>query len=101
MTVDICLREGIVSAVGHEVRGCLLCEAAASVIGQEAVGESPSMLQTLAGQVQTMLEKEVVPKNIWHDLEMFRPVSRYPSRHLCVLLPFQALRGALDDADNA
>jgi hypothetical protein len=32
----------------------------------------------------------------WPELEMFRPVSGVKSRHECVLLPFDALREALD-----
>ena len=33
----------------------------------------------------------------WPELEMFRPVSGVKSRHECVLLPFEALRAALDE----
>ena len=38
ITIDVRMDGERVAAVGHQVRGCLLCEAAASVIGAHAAG---------------------------------------------------------------
>ena len=97
--MDVCIDSGTVCSVGHVVRGCLLCEAAASVIAEEAIGETPKDLQAITLLVQSMLESGSPIKATWDGLEMFRPVAGYRSRHLCVLLPFQALVGALEDVD--
>ena len=95
--MEVCVESGNVSSVGHVVRGCLLCEAAASVIAEEAIGESAEKLETVTRSVQSMLETDADMDTDWEGLEMFRPVAGYRSRHLCVLLPFQALVGALED----
>ena len=98
VTMDVCVEAGRVSSVGHVVRGCLLCEAAASVIAEEAIGESAAKLEAVTHTVRSMLETDTDMDTDWEGLEMFRPVAAYRSRHLCVLLPFQALVGALGEA---
>lgn len=100
VTMDVLLQGGNVTGVGHVVRGCLLCEAAASVIAEQAIGETLDELQAITRGVQSMLESDSPAAPGWDGLEMFRPVASYRSRHLCVLLPFQALIGALEDARN-
>ena len=75
-----------------------MCEAAASVIAEEAIGETLDDLRAISRGVQSMLESDSLVEIGWDGLEMFRPVANYRSRHLCVLLPFQALIGALENA---
>lgn len=99
--MDVLVESGNVTGVGHVVRGCLLCEAAASVISEEAIGESLDKLQAITSDVQSMLESDAPLETQWQGLSMFRPVANYRSRHLCVLLPFQALIGALEDANKS
>lgn len=96
VTMDVRLRDHRVAAVGHEVRGCLLCEAAASVIARCAPGVEGYILRAVTGEVQRMLQGNGTPR--WGDLSMFAPVREYRSRHECVMLPFRALLEALDDA---
>ena len=48
MTLDLNLADGRVLEVGHKVRGCLLCQAAAAAIGERAPGETPAALRALA-----------------------------------------------------
>lgn len=93
--MDVCTDADIVASIGYVVRGCLLCEAAASVIAEEAIGERAKNLYAITDLVQSMLETKSPTRFEWASLEMFRPVADYRSRHLCVLLPFQALVGAL------
>lgn len=102
VTIDVCLDADIIASIGYVVRGCLLCEAAVSVIAEQAVGESAKNLYTITDLVQSMLESELKSpiQTQWGALEMFRPVADYPSRHLCVLLPFQALVNALKDIES-
>ena len=98
VTMDVVVESGNVSGVGHVVRGCLLCEAAASVIAEEAIGETLDDLRAISRGVQSMLDSDSPLETEWDGLEMFRPVANYRSRHLCVLLAFQALIGALEYA---
>jgi len=96
--VDVRLHEDRVEALGHEVRGCLLCEAAASMIGARAPEQSVAALRAVCTGVEEMIrEGDGVPAG-WPELEAFMPVRGYRSRHRCVLLPFEALSKALDAA---
>jgi NifU-like protein involved in Fe-S cluster formation len=97
VTVDLTFADGRVRAVGHKVRGCLLCQAAAAAIAARAPGETPARLREIAGALPGALAQ--TPETIgefWSELAAFTPVHAYKSRYDCVLLPFAALTRALD-----
>ncbi len=99
VTIDVVVEQSALTAVGHKVRGCALCRASAAVIGAHAPGEDPARLKDIAGAITAMLKSTgPVPDGAWQTLEAFRPVVDHKSRHDCVLLPFQALIEALDQA---
>ena len=101
ITLDLALDAGRVAAVGHKVRGCLLCQAAASAIGANAVGRTPDQLRATAADVEAMLKGHPMPADGWPELAAFEPVRGYKSRHECVALPFEALTEALGQAEAA
>ena len=85
------------SEIGHVVRGCVLCEAAAAIIVEAGTGVAAADLRAAADRVRDMLEHDGPPPDgRWQKAGMFLPVRPHPSRHDCVLLPFQALVEALD-----
>ena len=102
VTLDLDLRDGRVGAVGHKVRGCLLCQAAAAVIGERAPGRTPSELRNLVQELGEAIAKapEAAGRR-WPELAAFAPVHPHKSRHECVMLPFEALTQALDRAEKA
>ncbi len=88
-----------VDAIGQVVKGCVLCEAVASIIAERAVGSNQAQLQSVADQVRGMLKTGgEVPIDHWSPLAAFLPVRDYKSRHQCVLLAFDALLDAFEDA---
>lgn len=93
VTIDLRLSGGSVTAIGHEVRGCLLCEAAAAVIAELAPGRTSAELGSLVGGVGAMM-RDGAPAPV-PELEIFTPVQQVKSRRDCVLLPFSALAKAL------
>jgi NifU-like protein involved in Fe-S cluster formation len=100
VTLDLRLAEGRVDAVGHKVRGCLLCQAAAAVIAARAPGETPAALQRTAERQGLAIRKDpVAAEGLWPELAAFAPVHAHRSRHDCVLLPFEALTRALGAAE--
>ncbi len=102
VTLDLTLADGRVDAVGHKVRGCLLCQAAAAVIAARAPGETPAALQQTAGRLDRAIRKEpAAAEGLWPELAAFAPVHAHRSRHDCVLLPFEALTRALAEAAAA
>ncbi|HEX4570640.1 MAG TPA: iron-sulfur cluster assembly scaffold protein [Dongiaceae bacterium] len=83
VTIDLALADDRVAAVGHQVRGCLLCEAAAELAAAGAAARA------------IVNEGAAAPAGDWSALAVFAPVHDIKSRRDCVLLPFEALAKAL------
>jgi nitrogen fixation NifU-like protein len=100
VTLELRMQDGHIGAVAHKVRGCLLCEAAASVIGANAPGATPAEIAAACEAVTALVKDGAdIPADGWGDLSIFHPVTAHKSRHYCVLLPFEALQRALEEAD--
>ena len=93
--MEVKLTAGRIAALAHRVKGCLLCRAAAAVIGKRANGASAEEIERIAAQLTEMLERQGPPPADWAELAAFAPVHGHRSRYGCVLLPIQALLGAL------
>jgi nitrogen fixation NifU-like protein len=84
-----------IDALVHETKGCLLCRAAASIVGLRAPGARVAEVERAAAALDALLaggEDAALP---WPELAVFRPVRDHPARHGCVSLPMQALRQAV------
>lgn len=90
--IDLRMSGSRIADLAHEVRGCVLCEAAAGVIGRLAVGLDREGVARLAAEADKALAGETPEIQ---ELQAFSPVSRHRSRHDCVRLPFQALSEAI------
>ncbi len=99
--MEVKLSGGRIEAVAHQVRGCLLCRAAASVISKHAAGASPEEIDRVSIAVSEMLEKQAPPPAGWQELDAFVPVHGHRSRYRCVQLPFEALLAALRAATES
>jgi nitrogen fixation NifU-like protein len=101
VTLDLNLVDGRVREVGHKVRGCLLCQAAAAAISERAPGETPEALRTVARDLGDAIARAPeTAGRLWPELAAFAPVHAHKSRHECVLLPFEALTQALDQIET-
>jgi len=97
VTLDIKVTDGVISDIGHRVRGCMLCEAAAAMIGQHAHGVATADVGAARIGLQAVLSGDT-PTTSWAPVDDFAAVGGFKSRHECVLLPFEALEKAVDDA---
>ena len=98
---DVVLDGCTILRLAHRVRGCLLCEACASVIGASAPGSTRAELSAMRSVVDSLLATgaaDFSPR--WDALVMFTPVHDYKSRHECVTLAFDAIDAALDAAET-
>lgn len=93
--IEVTLAGGRIEALAHDVRGCLLCQAAASLLGLRGAGLDAAQAGMLREQVAAMLAGQAPPAG-WPELALFAPVRPHRNRHGCVLLPFEALLAALD-----
>lgn len=86
-----------ISAAANELKGCVLVQASASLLSENAIGRTEGEIAALHADVTAMLNGGDVPAGVWSGYEVFKPASAYRSRHTCVLLPIEALLGALKD----
>ncbi len=99
VTVDIKTANGQVAELAQEVRACVLCQASASIVGEQSVGASADDLRETEAAVTAMLRDSAAPPDgRWSDMAVFESVRKFRSRHQCVLLPIEALRSALEKA---
>ena len=95
VTVEVMLADGHIAALAHETRACILTQASAALLGRIAPGMNAAALARLEAGVRAMLKDGVPPP--LPDYGAFE--GALPGRHVCVLLPFQALREALELAE--
>lgn len=103
VSIDVHVVGGRLRGVAHRVRGCLLCEAAASIIAANAIGETAEELALVSAALSDALADALADGFTdgsigWQDLEVFAPVARHRSRHRCVTLAFEALACAMAQA---
>jgi nitrogen fixation protein NifU and related proteins len=95
VTIQIRLADQQIADFRHQVRGCMLCKASASLLASLARGVTPhdivELRKSLTEAIKSTCE-EVVFKAC-HDI--FRPVRKHRSRYSCILLPYDAAIQAL------
>jgi NifU-like protein involved in Fe-S cluster formation len=100
--VDIAVRDGLITAYGHEISACALGQTSAAVVAREIVGTPLDEVRELRTQMHAMLkENGAPPSGKWSDLKYLEPVRDYRPRHMSTLLVFDALVEALDKVDLA
>ena len=98
ITLDVKFREQTIADVGHQVRGCALCQASASVMASAVVGQTKTAALAMQDKIKAMLGGGDPPQAPWEEMAIFTPVRRHKSRHDCVVLPFDALSQAIAQA---
>jgi len=96
VTMDLEIKDGRITAVGHRVRGCALCEAAAEVIAENAIGLDIESLSKVEAATRGYLASDAASPP-WTKLSIFEPVRDVKSRHECVYLPFTASINAFSE----
>ncbi|MEH6526500.1 MAG: iron-sulfur cluster assembly scaffold protein [Sneathiella sp.] len=96
--IQVKISDGKITALNHENRSCMLCQAAASVVGENAVGHSREDIASVRDSIESMLKSNSFSAiQGWNAIENFAPVADHKSRHACVLLPFDALINVLNE----
>jgi nitrogen fixation NifU-like protein len=96
VSMEVKVGDGRLRGIAHQVRGCLLCEAAASIIAENAVGGTAEDLTRVQDALCDALVNGFDERSLpWQALKVFAPVVHHRSRHRCVTLAFEALAGAL------
>lgn len=99
VTVDLVLADGRIAEFGQEVRACALGQAAASVVGAQAIGRSRDEIARARDQLSAMLKAEgPAPEAPFDGLEVLLPAREYKNRHASILLALDATLAAFDEA---
>jgi NifU-like protein involved in Fe-S cluster formation len=100
VTVDVVVRDGRIADYAQTVKACLLGQAAAAVVGREAVGSTADEIRAVGGTMRRMLREDgPPPTGRWADLALLEPVRHYKARHASTLLVFDALERALGEIE--
>jgi nitrogen fixation NifU-like protein len=101
VTIDLKTSNATIDQIGHVVRGCILCEAAAATIAEFCLGREIADARTILPAIRGMMREGAATPAGWACLDIFTPVHQAKSRRDCVLLPFEAFEKALDQATRA
>jgi len=88
------IRNDTIEALGHTTRGCALCVAAASMMGETVTGLSIRQARTLASELEALLQTGTSQPALGAS-NAFAAAARFPMRRKCVLLPWQTMVAAL------
>lgn len=99
VTADVVVENGKVAEFAQTVRACALGQASSSILGAVAIGLDQGTLARGRDQLKAMLiEDGPTPQAPFEGLEVLRPAREYKNRHPSILLAFDALLEAIDEA---
>lgn len=99
VSVEVTLDAGRISGFAQEVRACALGQASASVLGQAVIGQDRAQIARTREALAAMLKDAAPPPAApFADLEALIPARDYPNRHASILLAWDALLEAMDQA---
>lgn len=100
VTVDLKIANGRIVQYGQDVKACALGQASASVIAANAVGCNRTEIEVGRTALLNMLKAEAPPPEAPFDaLEALLPARDYKNRHASILLTFDAILAAFDNAE--
>jgi NifU-like protein involved in Fe-S cluster formation len=103
VTIDLAVdAEGRVTALGQEVKACALGQAAAALMGANALGRTGAELAEARDSLAAYLRGDKADTGPWPGLAVFENARAFPARHGAILLPFEAAaEAAAAAADKA
>ena len=96
VTVELTLESGRITALAHQTQACILTQASAALLASQVAGQDRTGLTRLADGIRAMLTGGPVPAP---GYAAFDGVAAHPGRHVCVLLPVEAVLKALEDSE--
>lgn len=99
VTVDIKVKDGVISDFGQDVKACALGQASASVVGANIIGRSRDEVEAARDALLAMLKEDgPTPAAPFDGLEVLRPAREYKNRHASIMLTLEATLEAMDAA---
>lgn len=96
VTVDLKMKDGVVTAFGHDVKACALGQASSSIMARHVIGSTAEELREVGATMRRMLKEDGPPPGgRWEDLAILEPVRDFKARHASTLLTFDAVEDAI------
>lgn len=96
VTIDLQMKDGVVTDFAHVVKACALGQASSSIMAQHVVGSTAEELRAVREVMLRMLkENGAPPEGRFEDLKYLEPVRDYKARHASTLLTFDAVVDAI------
>jgi NifU-like protein involved in Fe-S cluster formation len=92
VTVDIKMRDGVVTDFAHDVKACALGQASSSIMARHVIGATADELKAVREAMLRMLkENGAPPQGRFEDLKFLEPIRDYKARHASTMLTFDAV----------
>ncbi len=100
--VELALDGDVVVGYAHDVKACMLGQAASAIMAQHIVGSNRSELVQLRDAVTAMLKSDgAPPAGKWSDVAALQPVKDVKARHTSTLLVFEAVCDAFESVNES
>ena len=99
VTVELKLKDGLISDIAVHPKACALGQAATAVLAMHAIGAKPGEILAARDALRAMLKDGAPPPagRFW-ELRHLEGVRSYPPRHASTMLAFEAAVEALQKA---
>ncbi|MES1157391.1 MAG: iron-sulfur cluster assembly scaffold protein [Alphaproteobacteria bacterium] len=99
VSVELNLKDGLVSDIAVLPKACALGQAATGVLAMNAIGATPQEIVAARDGLRAMLKEGAAPPQgrFW-ELRHLEGVRAYPPRHASTMLAFDAAVEALEKA---
>lgn len=102
VTVDIKMKDGVITDYGQDVKACALGQASAAIMGANVIGRTRAEVESARDALKSMLKDGgPVPAAPFDGLEALLPARDYKNRHASILLAFEAVAEAAAQAEGA
>ena len=99
VTVELKLKDGVVSEIAVHPKACALGQAATGVLAMHAIGSTPEEIRAARDGLRAMLKDGApAPGGRFWELRHLQGVRDYPARHASTMLAFDAAVEALEQA---
>ena len=101
VTVELNLKDGVVSEIAVHPKACALGQASTGVLAMHALGATPKEIREARDALHAMLKAGGAPPSgrFW-ELRHLEGVRDYPPRHASTMLAFDAAVDALEQAQK-
>lgn len=101
VTIDLAMKDGVVTDFAHVVKACALGQASSSIMAQHVVGSTAEELRAVRDTMLRMLkENGAPPEGRFEDLKYLEPVRDYKARHTSTMLTFDAVVDAIGQIER-